>query len=192
MSAQIKPAVTNSIRAITFLIAAGVLLFDQYTKWLVEANLALGEAIYPIESIDHIFRFVHVYNRGAAFGMLQGGGWFFSLIALGVTGFITYYVITLKERDILLRVALGLMMGGAIGNVIDRLRLGHVTDFIHFNLRPLVVDYPMLDFQLLNWPVFNVADTAVFTGVTILFILSFFMEEPAEQEEQKQVEATAD
>ncbi|MCA9981054.1 MAG: signal peptidase II [Anaerolineales bacterium] len=184
MTDQQKNTVTNGIRAITFVTAVGVLLFDQYTKWLVETNLALGEAVYPIASIDHIFRFVHVYNRGAAFGMLQGGGWLFSLIAIGVSLFITYYVFALKERDILLRLALGLMMGGALGNVLDRIRLGHVTDFIHFNLRPLVADYPLLDFQILNWPVFNVADTAVVTGVVILMVLSFF-EQPATEEQEK-------
>lgn len=169
-------AVTRALQAVTFITAVTVILFDQYSKWLIEQSLALGESIYPIESISHIFRFVHVYNRGAAFGMFQGAGWFFSLVAIAVSIFITYYVLTLKTREPWLRLGLGLVMGGALGNVIDRIRLGHVTDFIHFNLRPLVVDYPLLDFRLLDWPVFNVADTAVFVGVCILFVLSFFEE----------------
>ena len=192
MTDQQKTSVTNGIRAITFVTAVAVLLFDQYTKWLVETNLALGESVYPIASIDHIFRFVHVYNRGAAFGMLQGGGYLFSLIAAGVSLFIIYYVITLKERDILLRLALGLMMGGAIGNVLDRIRLGHVTDFVHFNLRPLVTDYPLLDFQILNWPVFNVADTAVVTGVFIMMILSFFEQPTTDAEEEPVISRETD
>lgn len=177
--------VTHAIRAVTFITAVVIILFDQYTKRLIEAALAWGESIYPIESISHIFRFVHVHNTGAAFGMLPNGGWFFSLIAIGVAIFISYYVITLPERNLTLRLALGLLMGGALGNVIDRIRLGHVTDFLHFNLRPLVVDYPLLDFQLLNWPVFNVADTAVVTGVFILFVLSIFEKPPEEAESEK-------
>ncbi len=182
MTTQTTSPVTNTLRAVTFITAVVIILFDQYTKWLIETNLALGESLYPIDSLSHIFRFIHVYNTGAAFGMLQGGGWLFSLIAIGVSGFIIYYVLTLPQREPLLRLALGLLMGGALGNVIDRARLGHVTDFIHFNLRPLVVDYPLLDFQLLNWPVFNVADTAVVTAVFILFVLSLF-EQPEEVQE---------
>lgn len=164
-----------------WMTAAAVVAFDQLTKWRIEANYGLGEASYPIESISHIFRIVHVYNRGVAFGSLQGFGWFASIVAALVTVYLLYTNYTTPGSHRLFRVSMGFILGGAIGNnLLDRIRLGHVTDFIHFNLRPLVADYPALDFQILNWPVFNWADTFIVSGVIIMGVLMWTNRLPEE------------
>lgn len=159
-------------QSVLFIIAAVVLVLDQATKWSVEHNLAIGEAFYPFPRIADYFNILHTYNRGAAFGTFQGGGWFFASVAVVVAGFIIYYNTQLPPSARTMRISLGLMLAGAAGNnLIDRPRLGHVTDFVHINLRPLMANYPRLDFAILDWPVFNVADMAIVSGVIIMAIL---------------------
>lgn len=192
MSKQAVSTASKGEYWITILIALGVIVLDQLSKWWIEANLDWGQALYPIESLATYFRILHVHNTGAAFGMFQGGGWFFSIVAIGVSIFVIIYNFRLDERQILMRIAMGLMLGGALGNVIDRFRLGHVTDFIHINLRPLVADYPLLDFRLLDIPVFNVADMAVVSGVFMLAVLTLFEEEKDQTEEADTPEEESD
>ena len=134
-----------------FLIAAAVLALDQVTKLLIRATLSPGEA-WPDR--DWLLHIVNVSNSGAAFGILQGQTAFLIVTSLvGVVAIVLYYFLPPLEHG-LLRAALGLQLGGAAGNLIDRLRLGAVTDFI--------------DFQF--WPAFNVADASISIGVvTILW-----------------------
>jgi signal peptidase II len=151
--------------------ALAVILADQATKWIVEARMSLYDSI-PL--IGHWFGFTHTRNYGAAFSMFQNGGMFFVVIAIVVSGLILYYAPRLPENDWLSRVALGLQMGGALGNVIDRLRRdeggdfidrlgqGYVTDFLHFKI-------PEINF---DFPVFNIADSCIFIGVVILIVMS--------------------
>ena len=161
--------------------AALALVIDQITKWRVEATFELGDAYYPIASLREIFRLVHVFNTGAAFGTLQGFGALFTVVAFGVSAYLLYMNYMTPGRYPIFRVTLGLIMGGALGNALDRIRLGHVTDFIHFNFRPLFAGYPALDFQLLNVPVFNWADTFIVTGVIILAVLMWTNRLPEER-----------
>jgi len=137
---------------ILFLVAGGVILLDQFSKRLVEQSLALYEAWAPIPALEPYFRVLHATNTGAVFGLFQGGGLLFALMALIVSVGIIYYNHTLPAGNFWLRVALGLTLGGALGNLIDRFRLGHVTDFLDFG----------------PWPVFNVADMAVVGGAILL------------------------
>jgi len=140
--------------AIFFAIAAAVIAFDQFTKWLVRSNLEIGQ-VWP-EGSDSFIRIIHVTNSGAAFGILQGQTPFLIVTSLiGLAAILLYYVYPPMEHG-LIRIALGLQLGGAVGNLIDRVRLGHVTDFIDVG----------------DFPTFNVADSAI--SVSIAAVLIFF------------------
>ena len=134
-----------------FSIAAAVLALDQLTKHVVRATLERGEAFpesWPV-------RFVHVTNTGAAFGILQEQNAFLVITtAIGVAAILLYYWYPPFEHAIM-TAAVGMILGGAVGNLSDRLRLGEVTDFI---------DFP-------RYPSFNVADSSIVVGVTVLVIL---------------------
>ncbi len=170
--------------SIVYVVAAVVLVLDQASKWWVEATIPGGGVAYPIASIGQYFNFLHAYNTGAAFGTFRGSGWVFSTVAVIVIGFIIYFNTQLPAQARLARWALGLMMGGAAGNnLIDRFRLGHVTDFIHINLRPLVENYPRLDFAILDWPIFNIADMAIVSGVITMVVLMWREEQFAAEQQ---------
>lgn len=153
MAAEPVPA-TWSERLIPFGIMAVVLLLDQFTKNLVETRLALYEYWAPIPALENWFRVLHTTNTGMAFGLFQQGAPIFTAFAFLVTGGLIYFNLTLPGNERLLRVAVGLQMGGVLGNLIDRLRQGHVTDFLDFG----------------PWPLFNVADTALVAGVILMGI----------------------
>ena len=140
-----------------FVITAVVILLDQFSKYLIEISLPIYQSYAPVPEIAAFFRFTHATNTGAAFGIFPAGGSFFTVVAVIVAFVILYYNYTLPAGQMSLRLALGLQLGGALGNVIDRFRLGHVTDFLDFG----------------PWPIFNVADTSVVTGVIILAWLMF-------------------
>lgn len=139
--------------ALPFLIMAVVVILDQLSKRWIEANIPLYSTWAPWPEIASIFQFTHTANTGMAFGLLQGGGWLVSILTIGVIAFISYFNFTTPANHNLLRVALGLIMGGAIGNnLIDRLRIGHVTDFVDMG----------------PWYIFNVADMAISSGVVLM------------------------
>ncbi|WP_119072271.1 signal peptidase II [Aggregatilinea lenta] len=141
-----------------WLLLVGVVLLvislDQVTKRYVATHLAPYDSWMPIKAIEPVFRFTHVHNTGAAFGIFPGGGGVFLVIALFVSSIIIYFYRQLTGPQILVRIALGMQMGGALGNVIDRLRQGYVVDFFHVEF----------------WPVFNIADSAIVVGVILLAI----------------------
>jgi signal peptidase II len=138
-----------------FLIAATVIALDQFTKWLVRSNLAVGET-WP-ERSDDLIRIIHVTNSGAAFGILQGQTLFLIVTStLGLAAIVLYYLYPPMDHGII-RVALGMQLGGAIGNLIDRVRLGEVTDFIDVG----------------SFPTFNIADSSI--SVSIAAVLLFFI-----------------
>jgi signal peptidase II len=137
-----------------FLVALGVIVLDQLTKSLIRNNLAIGES-WP--SDDWLVKVTHITNTGAAFGILQEQSLFLTITAfIGMGAIVFYYAFPPFEHG-LLRVALGLMLGGAIGNLLDRLRFGEVTDFIHFP----------------HYPAFNIADSSIVIGLAI--IIGFFI-----------------
>lgn len=135
-----------------FLVAATAVLLDQLSKALVEASIPLNTMWAPFPSLAHFFRITHVSNTGAAFGLFPAGGLLFAGIAAIVAGVIILYNFTLPAGQFAMRLALGLQLGGALGNLIDRLRQGYVTDYLDFG----------------PWPVFNLADTAIVVGVCLL------------------------
>ncbi|MDD3839348.1 MAG: signal peptidase II [Clostridia bacterium] len=140
-----------------FLIIFLIIIADQVSKYYVLTDLKKCNTI-PI--VKDVFHLTYVENRGAAFGVLQNKRWFFIVTTLIVSGIIVYYLFTLPKEKVLLKISLSLILGGAIGNLIDRIRLGFVVDF--------------LDFRLINYPVFNIADTAVVTGTILLALIILF------------------
>ena len=148
--------VTQWLRAawLTLLVATIVILLDQWTKELVRAKIAKLTYAVPIEALGEYFVFEHVDNYGAAFGILQNQGSLFIVIAAVVAVAILVYVRYLPMNDWIVRVLLGLQLGGAIGNVIDRMLQGYVTDFIKMGIPGVYY-----------WPNYNIADSAIVIGV---------------------------
>jgi signal peptidase II len=132
------------------LVAAGVFALDQLTKAIVRNRLALGES-WP--SDDWLVRITHVTNSGAAFGILQGQAVFLTVTAFVAIGAIVFYYAFPPLEHRYLRLALGLQLGGALGNLLDRLRFGEVTDFFHFP----------------HYPAFNIADSSIVVGLVAIF-----------------------
>ena len=150
------PARARASNWLQFLLIAGaVVVLDQITKRFVDAHLALGES-WPSESWP--FRVMHVKNTGAAFSMLQNQTLFLTIMSLvGLAAIVLYFRYRPSDHP-LLRIALALQLGGAVGNLIDRALYGHVTDFL----------------KIPNWPVFNVADSAISVGVATVVIFLVF------------------
>lgn len=157
---------------VSLILALVVLVLDFVTKRWVESELFHGEQI-PVTSF---FNLVLTYNAGAAFSFLSDAAgwqrWFFSAIAGGASVLIIY-LLRKHETDKLFCIALSLILGGAAGNLWDRITLGHVVDFLDF----YIGNY--------HWPAFNVADSAIFVGAMLLILQSFLQEETSPGREPK-------
>jgi signal peptidase II len=161
----------NSLR--NWMVLAGLVILllglDQGTKWLVEQNLAVGEAWAPIPALSKVFTITHVRNTGVSFGQLPGLGWLFMLVnAIVVVGILIYYP-RIPAGQWPLRLALALIMAGDLGNLMNRLatafRFAQETGSLWTALpKAYVTDF----FDVKIWPVWNVADMCVVSGVTIL------------------------
>ncbi len=155
-------------RSYGFLILIGgvVVALDQWTKWLVRTNLPFTATWLPdwLSWLSPYARIVHWNNSGAAFGMFQNGNLVFTILAFLVIGAILYYAPRVDESDWTLRLAMGLQLGGAAGNLIDRLMMGRVTDFISIG----------------SFAVFNVADGSISVGVAVL-LLGVWLKERSER-----------
>ncbi|WP_238654673.1 signal peptidase II [Paenibacillus piscarius] len=149
-----------------FLIALIVFLIDQGTKYLIATRLELAEQI-PV--IKDFFIITSHRNRGAAFGILQGQQWFFIVITVIVVAGIVWYLNKTRKTRKLLPTALALVLGGAVGNFLDRILNGEVVDFLMFN------------FGSYTFPIFNVADSCIVIGVGLI-ILDTLLEVKGEQE----------
>jgi signal peptidase II len=140
-----------------YALAGLVIVLDQLSKWLVLQNISYGETIY----FAPFWNWVLAFNPGAAFSFLadQPGWqrWLFTALALGVSGWIAFMLRTHPQQK-LLSLALTLVMGGALGNVIDRVRFGAVVDFVQWHVAGFY------------WPAFNVADSAITIGAVLLVI----------------------
>lgn len=140
---------------------AVLILIDQITKYIVSIQLQNGR---EIDIIKNIFSLSYVENRGIAFGMMQGGRWFFVIFTILILlAYIYYYNKVLKyKKDIFYNISLILIVSGAIGNFIDRVHLGYVIDFLYF--------------KLINFPVFNLADIYVVIGAILYVIVNLFLD----------------
>lgn len=143
-----------------FLISAIVVVLDLYTKHLVQNAFEYGEHL----TVSSFFDLVRFHNEGAAFSFLSSAGgwqkWFFTAIA-AIAVIVITYLIRKNPTQKLFCIGLALVLGGAIGNLYDRLTLGYVVDFLYFHINEYY------------WPAFNVADSAISVGVAILLWDSF-------------------
>jgi signal peptidase II len=150
----------------TFLLwpALAVLALDQITKHWIASRFPLYET-QPL--ISGFFNLVHVRNRGMAFGIMNrpGADWGFTLLlcaTLGAVALLLFWFYRLKSEDKGTAIPLSLILGGAIGNLLDRMRLGEVIDFLDFYIGPY------------HWPAFNVADSAITVGTLWLAVSLLF------------------
>ena len=142
--------------ALLFGVAGVSVGLDQWTKGWVRANVEFGGQWLPewLSWLSPYARIVHWYNSGAAFGIFQNGNLVFTTLAFIVIGAILYYYRQVEAEDWTLKLAMGLQLGGAAGNLIDRLLMGKVTDFISISV----------------FPVFNIADASISIGVAVLLL----------------------
>ena len=136
-------------RKASFLVACVVLLVDQLSKLLVNSKLVPGESIPIVENLFHISL---VNNTGCAFGMLPYNSLFLTILSVLTILVISIFCWRFDGSDLILRAGAGMIIGGACGNLLDRLRFGYVIDFLDFRV----------------WPVFNIADTAITVGVILV------------------------
>jgi len=152
------------------LIVALVLLLDQVSKnWVVE-NMFLGQTIEVIPTLAPYFQFTRSANTGAAFGILPSAGPMFLVLSILITLVIVFVVARSEPQAHTLRIALGLIVGGAVGNVVDRLQHGHVVDFFH-------VMIPQIGLSNVS----NFADHAIVLGVIVLLIDSWLRDRSERQ-----------
>ena len=159
--------VANGSRAfIWYLLSMVVVTLDQWTKWLAETKLSFHE---PVTVIEPFLNWTLAYNYGAAFSLLADAGgwqkWFFSGLALIMSVFLIVYLLKVPRQAKLLSMGLALVLGGAVGNLIDRLLNGKVTDFIH-------VHYA----DVWHYPIFNIADIGICIGIALIVIDMLFLE----------------
>jgi signal peptidase II len=142
-----------------------VIVADQLTKGWVVVNLPEYQSINLFGWLAPILSLTSVRNTGVAFGLFPQLGPLFTVLSLAVVAAILYFRRTIPATELWIHGALGLVSGGAVGNVIDRLARGYVVDFLDVNFWPLH-----------NWPIFNLADSAIVVGVGILLLDSILVE----------------
>ena len=154
-----------------FLIAGFILSLDQITKVLVQYRIPYGSSYFApdrVTVIEDFFYIVHIGNQGAAWGMFSEYSGILTLISFFVLLFIFYFRKQLELHRGTVQIAFGLLIGGILGNLFDRIRVGHVIDFIDIHL-PFTLPY-ILPFG--RWPAFNIADSAIVVGMLFYLLLS--------------------
>ena len=137
-----------------FLIAGSVLLLDQLVKSVVQQKMQEGLSIPVLPGIFHI---TYILNPGAAFGLFEEQQWLFILVAVLLVAGVAVLFRQLLQQPPIMRLGAALLVGGALGNLIDRIRLGKVVDFLDFRI----------------WPIFTVADIAICVGVGLILLAMF-------------------
>ncbi len=155
-----------------FLVGGLIIAIDQFTKAYVRSHLGEGEMWAPWPWLLPYARILYISNTGVAFGMFKGLGDVFKILAIIVSIAIIYYFPRVSARDWTLRIAMCLQFAGAVGNLIDRLVEGHVTDFISVG----------------NFAVFNVADSSITVGVFVL-LLGIWIQEQRQKHEKVALES---
>jgi signal peptidase II len=138
--------------SVVWLVLAIAILTDQITKAIITSTLARGES-WPDEGI---FRATYVHNSGTAFGLFQDQGFILTIISFVAVGALIFFFRGGGIHSIIVRIAIGMMIGGAIGNLLDRVRLGFVVDFIDVG----------------PWPIFNMADSFITVGIATLAVIT--------------------
>ena len=143
------------MRALLVTVAIFIAAVDQASKFFISSSLTPGE---PVTVIKNFFYLTLVHNTGAAFGLLKNSTFFFSGISFTAILFIIFYLKKKRDEKFTFKLGLAMILGGAIGNLADRIRLGYVVDFLDFRV----------------WPVFNIADSCITIGA-FLILLSIFI-----------------
>lgn len=143
------------------ILVAFMVIFDQLSKYYIQSSMTLGESI-PI--LPNIFHITYILNPGAAFGLFANQTFFFIVLAVLMIAAVIYFYSAIKRESTWMQVGIGLLLGGAIGNLIDRIQIGMVVDFFDFRI----------------WPIFNIADVGIVCGAFIIVITSFFAKEKDE------------
>ncbi len=152
-------------------LALGIALADQVAKALVTSVLPVDASLAPIPALDAIFSLTYVRNTGMALSLLRDSNAFLILVSLVMIGVLLVLYRRLHEEGPWLSLAIGVQMGGALGNLIDRLRLGYVVDYLHIR----------------GLPIFNVADVAIAVGVLALALTIWRMTPPSAEDSQHEV-----
>ncbi|MDX1570038.1 MAG: signal peptidase II [Xanthomonadales bacterium] len=155
------------------LLSAVVIVLDQLTKWIAVTQMNLYESIPVMWGLNWTL----LHNYGAAFSFLSDHSgwqrWFFTIIAIVVTAVLAVWLKRTPRSDWTTAAPLSLIIGGAVGNLIDRLRLGYVVDFID------------VYYQQWHWPAFNIADSAISIGAISLILISFLSENQGDKQESR-------
>jgi len=171
----------------TILIAvtiALVVILDQISKYIIKSTMYLYESI---EFLGDFFKITYIENPGMAFGIQIGSKFWFTFLSIAAAAVVLIYLIRIPNEKLLFRFALALIMGGAIGNLIDRLLAGRVVDFLDVEF--FDISLPAFDFLFVNfpgyaltrWPVFNIADSAVTCGMILIAWLILSEKSPMEE-----------
>lgn len=152
-----------------YAIAALIVLFDQACKWMVRVRFDVGDGV---DLAGHLVRFTHLQNPGGAFGIFRNSGVPFTFLSWAAAVILVIVIRRLPAKARAEKLALSLILGGAAGNLIDRIRFGQVVDFID------------IGWHELRWPVFNLADMAVVTGVGLFLLLSLRRGDPIDREKR--------
>ena len=170
-----KAGVLKKTTLLVLIVAGLVIVIDQAVKYVVSASLPLGGAWSPLSDPNPLFQIVHVANTGVAFGLLRNLGVVFIIVPLVISGIIIYYVRRLRPDQKFMAVALGLTLGGALGNVIDRVRLGYVVDYFDIGVGTLR-------------NASNFADWSIVLGVILLGVATL-LDERKQRQSKKTEEA---
>lgn len=152
-------------------IAGLICVLDQITKVLIQYSIPFETSYFPpdrVTIIENFFYLVHIGNKGAAWGMFSEYSGLLTLLSFAVLFFIYYFRKQLELQRGSVQIAFGLLIGGILGNLIDRIRVGHVIDFIDIHL-PFTLPY-ILPYG--RWPAFNIADSAIVIGMLFYLLLS--------------------
>ena len=156
------------------LIAIFIIVFDQLSKIYIVNNMVEGQM--PVQVFGDFLRFSFVFNTGGAMGTMIGPPWLYLILTIIALTVIIKYFTTLEPQDTLIKTALALVFGGAVGNLIDRLRFGKVVDFID-------ADFPDIAFlNIERWYTFNIADAAITVGLVFFAITAFISKKNKEDE----------
>jgi len=164
---------------------AVVVILDQLSKYIIKRTMYLYESI---EFLGDFFKITYIENPGMAFGIQMGSKFWFTFLSIAAAVIVLIYLVRLPNERFLFRFSLALIMGGAIGNLTDRLLAGRVVDFLDvefFDISIPAFDILFLSFpgfDLTRWPVFNIADSAVTCGMILIAWLILTQKSPMKQE----------
>jgi len=175
----------NNQSLIIYLTATLIVLFDQVSKYIIKSTMQLYDSF---DVLGSFFKITYIENAGMAFGIQLGSRPVFVALSILAAIIVFVYLLRMPNEQFLFRFSLALIMGGAIGNLIDRIAVGRVVDFLDVeffdislpSFQFLFIDFP--GYSLTRWPVFNVADSAVTCGMILIIWFILFQKTPEKQE----------